>query len=270
MADRRLTTTSQRESDVSSRYASPAHSGARTAAQRLLLKPYLNSLVDITVHGKEHLKGLKTPFIVTANHSSHLDANLIFTTLPISLSRNLATGAAADFFFNQWWKAAPMALFFNAFPVERAGKTKTPGGSQRGMAGRLLSKGVPLLIFAEGTRTRTGAMGQFNPGTAALSISRSVPILPVALVGAYAAWPSHARRCLPGKPPVHVVYGPPMTAAPGEIASEFAERVREVIGQMHDQTARAYHMPTHDDFARMAALKELPPGSNFSGSTIHN
>lgn len=252
----------ERERSISARYDSPAHAGARTAAQRLLLKPYLSTLVDIHVHGREHLKGLKGAYIVTANHSSHLDANLIFTTLPTRLSRNLATGAAADTFFNQWWKAAPMALFYNAFPIERPGKNPGVGGkgSARGMAGRLLSHGIPLLIFAEGTRSRTGAMAGFNPGTAALSISRNVPIVPVALVGAYAAWPWNEKRCRPGRPSVHVVYGAPMTAAPGEIAPEFAARVREVIMTMHDQTARAWDMPTLDDFARAAALRELPPG----------
>lgn len=253
-----IDTPRERERSVSSRYASPAHAGARTAAQRLLLKPYLSSQLDLHVHGREHLKGLKAPFIVTANHSSHLDANLIFTTMPTRLSRNLATGAAADFFFNQWWKAAPMALFYNAFPIERPGRGGS--GKSRGMAGRLLAEGVPLLIFAEGTRSRTGAMGQFNPGTAALSISRNAPMVPVALVGAFAAWPHSASRVAPGRPPVHVVYGSPMSAAPGEIAAEFAERVRQQVIRLHDQTARAWDMPTLDDFARAAALRELPPG----------
>ena len=75
-------------------------------------------------------------------------------------------------------------LFFNAFPVDRKGLR-----NRKGLAGLLLSEDVPLLLFPEGTRSRTGAMKGFTPGHAALSISRNVPVLPIALVGAYAAMP---------------------------------------------------------------------------------
>ena len=71
-----------------------------------------------------------------------------------------------------------------------------------GLATSLLDDGVPLLLFPEGTRSRTGEMGNFKPGAAALCISRDVPCLPVAIVGAAEAmpygqnWPTAAgRRC---------------------------------------------------------------------------
>lgn len=250
----------ERSETVGGRYSSPVAGAARSAAQKLLLKPYVMSQVTCTVHGKENLRGLRAPFIVVGNHSSHLDATLIFATLPRRLSKNLATGAAADTFFNNWLQTAPMTLFFNAYPIERAGK-KNATGRHRGMTGRLLSSGVPILIFPEGTRSRTGAMGQWNSGPAALSISRNAPIVPVALVGAYAAWPHSAKRVAPGRPPVHVVYGRPMKAAPGEIAGEFTARIISVVRSLHDATARAFDMPTLDDYDRAAALRRLTTGT---------
>lgn len=260
MADER-----DRTEEIGGRYASPLAGLARTAAQQALLKPYVLSQVTCSVHGKENLKGLKAPFIVVGNHSSHLDATLIFCTMPTRLSKNLATGAAADTFFNSPLQSTSMALFFNAYPIERKGK-KNSTGRHRGMTGKLLSSGVPILIFPEGTRSRTGAMGQWNPGPAALSISRNAPIVPVAIVGAYAAWPSSAKRVKPGRPPVHLVYGSPMKAAPGEIASELTERVRAVVRSMHDATARAYEMPTLDDYDRAAALRALTAGPSTPGT----
>ena len=103
-------------------------------------------------------------------------------------------------------------LFFNAFPVDR-GKGKSKQGarsprSHRGMAGSLLTDGVPLLIFPEGTRSRTGAMGTFKPGAAALAISRGVPVIPIALVGAWAAMPSEQAGLPKGRPSVHVAIVP--------------------------------------------------------------
>jgi 1-acyl-sn-glycerol-3-phosphate acyltransferase len=124
------------------------------------------------------------------------------------------------------------------------------------MAGVLLNEGVPLLIFPEGTRSRTGAMARFTPGAAALSISRNVPVLPIALVGAYAAMPYGATVPVPGRPHVHIVFGRPLRAAPGEIAHQFSERLNRYVVEMHDTTARAYGMPTQADFHRAVALRE--------------
>ena len=232
------------------RYTAAGPAAARLVAQHLVMKPYIWSALSVHTHGMRNLDGIKPPFVVVANHSSHLDAPLIYGSLPRRLSKNLAAGAASDYFFDSWYKALPTALFFNSFPVERQGMR-----GRRGMAGVLLNEGIPLLLFPEGTRSRTGAMANFKPGAAALSISRNVPVLPMALVGAYAAMPYGATVPVPGRPHVHVVFGRPLRAAPGEIAHQFSDRLHRYVVEMHDTTARAYGMPTQADFARAVALR---------------
>lgn len=232
------------------RYTSPGPGAARFVAQHLIMKPYMWSALTVHIHGRRNLDSVKAPFVAVANHSSHLDAPLIFGGLPRRLSKNLSAGAASDYFFESWYKALPTTLFFNSFPVERQGR-----GHRRSVAGELLTEGVPLLIFPEGTRSRTGAMARFTPGAAALSISRNVPVLPIALVGAYAAMPYGAHVPVPGRPHVHIVFGRPLRAAPGEIAHQFAERIHRYVVEMHDTTARAYGMPTQADFHRAVALR---------------
>lgn len=163
----------------------------------------------------------------------------------------MATGAAGDFFFGNWVKSGAMSLFMNAFAINR-GKG---GKGQRGMASKLLADGVPILLFPEGTRSRTGAMGPFIPGVASLCISRGVPALPVALVGAFEAWPSRQKHLPKGRPEVHVVFGRPMRPFPGEIAHEFNERMRRQVLELHDTTARAYGMKTLAEYERTEALE---------------
>ncbi|WP_420176484.1 lysophospholipid acyltransferase family protein [Luteococcus sp. OSA5] len=233
------------------RYRSKPLAATRTSAQLLLLKPAIWRLLDVHVHGKENLDDLEGAFIAIANHSSHFDAPLIIGSLPRKHSEFLSAGAAADYFFDAWWKAAPTALFFNAFPVDRKG---TRG--RKGMAGNLLSDGVPLLLFPEGTRSRTGAMAPFKPGAAALCISRDVPAVPIALVGAYAAWPSTQKSLPRNRPTVHVVIGRPMHPHPGEIAHQFNERLRRQVLELHDSTARAYGMKTLAEYAHTTALEQ--------------
>jgi 1-acyl-sn-glycerol-3-phosphate acyltransferase len=235
------------------RYTSAGPGSARFVAQHLIMKPYIWSAVTVHEHGTRNLDDLKPPFVVIANHSSHLDAPLIFGALPRRLSKNLAAAAAGDYFFSNWYTALPTTLFFNSFPVQRSGHANRTG--HRGLAGRLLADGIPILLFPEGTRSRTGAMANFTPGAAALSISRNVPVLPIALVGAYAAMPYGANVPVPGRPHVHVVFGRPLRAAPGEIAHQFSERLHRYVVEMHDTTARAYGMPTQADFARAVALR---------------
>lgn len=241
------------------RYTSQVQASTRQTAQMLLLKPTLFRLLRVHVHGLSNLDDLEAPYIVFSNHSSHLDAALILSAMPSRLSRNIATGAAADFFFDKWWKAAPMSLFFNGFPIDRGKSGKrgdAHGKAQRGMAAALLSDGVPLLIFPEGTRSRNGAMGGFKPGVASLAISHGAPAVPIALVGAYAAWPHNQKHLPRQRPEVHVVFGRPMTPRQGEIAHEFNERMRRQVLEMHDVTARAYGAKTLAEYARSAALEK--------------
>lgn len=246
--------------DLRARYTSGLNAARRQAAQLLLMRPYVWRMLRVHVHGASNLDDLEGAFVVVSNHSSHLDAPLILGSLPPRLSKYLATGAAADFFYDKWWKSGPMSLFFNGFPVDRGKDNASKGRSNRrevrGMSSALLADGVPLLLFPEGTRSRNGAMGPFKPGVAALCISRGVPALPIALVGAYEAWPSQQKHLPRNRPEVHVVIGRPMRPFPGEIAHEFNERMRRQVIELHDTTARAYGRRTLAEYAHTAALEK--------------
>jgi 1-acyl-sn-glycerol-3-phosphate acyltransferase len=232
----------------------------RRAAQLLLLRPVLRAAVSLHVHGRERLKGLTGPFVVVGNHSSHLDTAAIFDALPGRLARRLSTGAAADHFFSSPARALIPRLFFNVFPVDRPGR-KLPGGrSHRGLAGQLLDRGVPLLIFPEGTRSRTGVAGPFTPGTARLCTTRGVPCVPAALVGAHAAWPANRRLWRRGRPDVHVTFGTPLRPKTGEPSIVFGARVQAEVLRLHDQTAKAFGLPTMREIAAGALRRALPGG----------
>jgi 1-acyl-sn-glycerol-3-phosphate acyltransferase len=197
--------------------------------QRGLLKPLIWSLTRVTVIGREKLKDVAGGFVVVANHSSHLDAPLIVGSLPRRLARYLATGAAADYFFAVWWRRGLTALFFNAFPVKRM-ESKAKSISARS----LLSRGIPILIFPEGTRSKDGELGTFKPGAAALASALDVPCIPMALIGAHVAHPRGANWPRRGRYPVGVVFGEPLRARAGETPGEFAERTKQEILRLRD------------------------------------
>ena len=211
------------------RFTSKGQAAARFVAQRGLLKPVAWSTVKVTVVGKKQLKDVPKAFVVIANHSSHLDAPLIMGALPRKQARYLAAGAAADYFFDVWWRRGLTALFFNAFPVDRSGSNPRSVSAKS-----LLERGVPLLVFPEGTRSKTGEMGRFKPGAAALSSSTGAPILPIAIIGAHESHPRGSKWPRSGRP-VGVVFGAPMLAAPEENPTEFMARVRAQVVAMHTE-----------------------------------
>ena len=214
------------------RYTSKPMAMARYLAQRVLLGGVVRTILTVRIMGRERLDGLRGAFVVVANHSSHLDAPLIFTTMPRRLARYLAAGAAADYFFDVRWRKGLTALFFNAFPIHRSGLNR-PASEARA----LLQRGVPLLVFPEGTRSRTGRIGTFKSGAASLANTAGVPCVPVAIIGAHIAHPRGSKWPKAGRPPVGVVYGEPVFAQAGESANDYMRRVRGEVQRLYDEHA---------------------------------
>src|SRR5690606_26914120 len=65
----------------SDRYHWAWHRAVRYVCQRFILRTVIGAEVKVTVEGERNVEGLQGPFIVVANHSSHLDAATMFTYL---------------------------------------------------------------------------------------------------------------------------------------------------------------------------------------------
>lgn len=295
----RLDAVAHAATEVRDRFSSRTHAAARYVAQRIVLKPTIWSITSVTVLGREKLRDVSGGFVVVANHSSHLDAPLVVGALPRRLARYLATGAAADYFFEVRWRRALTELFFNAFPVQRSSATRVGSSSvvsgpadptgasgppvaadsvaegtaavagaadaslrrtaastaastparkraaavsaarqRRGQptvtARSLLERGYPVLVFPEGTRSKTGEVGPFKPGAAALAAAVGVPVIPLALIGAHIAHPRGSHWPRPGRLPVGVAFGEPMRPREGETPTDFSERLRAEVLRLRD------------------------------------
>lgn len=227
-------------------YLSKGHTLARKLVRSSVTKPVISTVVSAEIEGEENVEGLDGAYIVIGNHSSHLDAPMMFSLLPDVITDRLATGAAADYFYRKKFVSSLTSLFFNTYPVERRGKStkagpKTRGqvrdeksgrGPASGMTARLLAAGVPILIFPEGTRSRDGRMKMFNSGAAGLSTKMDVPVVPIALIGGHEAMPVGSYWPKLGRPRVKLVIGHPMKARPGESVESFNDRLFDVISVM--------------------------------------
>jgi len=203
---------------------------ARRMIQSGLLKPVVWNETDVRVEGLDVLEQLKPPVLFVSNHSSHLDAPLILCSLPPAWRERTAVGAAADYFFDVWWRAASTALVFNAFPIERQGS-----GRGTSTARQMIHDGWNIVVFPEGTRSKDGWVQRFRHGTARLAEETGIPIVPVAIRGAYAAMPRGRSWPRRGRFPITVRYGDPIVPDEDEDFRSVAGRLMQAVARLWDE-----------------------------------
>lgn len=170
-----------------------------------LLRATLRGWNSLEIHGRENLP-TDPSFVVVANHTSHLDAPLLTTVLPMRFRDRTFPLAAQDVFFERLPLAAFSAVFVNAMPVVRGSSGRR---SLLAVRERLLSEPTVIILFPEGTRTRSRTMVRFKPGVGILVAGNPVPVLPCYIAGAAEALPVGARSLK--RKPVSITVGKALT-----------------------------------------------------------
>jgi len=127
--------------------------------------------------------------LVLSSHQSHFDPLL----LGLAFDRRLSTLARSSLYSFKPFAAIITSL--DAVPIDRnASMVK----AMKAIIGRLRA-GHAVVIFPEGTRTATGQLGEIKGGFTLLAKKAGVPIVPVAIVGAYECWPRSRLLPQPGR-----------------------------------------------------------------------
>jgi 1-acyl-sn-glycerol-3-phosphate acyltransferase len=213
----------------------PVARATREAIIRYGFRPLVWNETRPTVEGLDNLLGLQPPVMFIANHSSHIDTPLLLCSLPRAWRERTAVAAAADYFFDVWWRAATTALVFNTFPIERSG-----GKNATSTARKLVEEGWSLVVYPEGTRSRDGWMGRFRHGAAGLCIEYGIPAVPIALRGTYAAMPRGRGWPVKGRAPVSVRFGAPLVAGPEEDFRSLSGRMQHALARLTDEDATSW------------------------------
>jgi 1-acyl-sn-glycerol-3-phosphate acyltransferase len=185
------------------------------------------------VEGAHHLDGVRgRPLVIFANHLSYSDANVVEVLL-----RNAGASCLAD----RLTAVAGPKVYSNVtrrFSSLCFGTIKVPQSSERSsedavmnprdvaraarraidIAHDRLALGEALLIFGEGSRSRTAQMQQFLPGTARYLESPGTWVLPIGIAGTEKLFPIDGVAL--HSVPVAMAIGRPMPA------SDFGDRFR--------------------------------------------
>ncbi|MET0740271.1 MAG: lysophospholipid acyltransferase family protein [Candidatus Nanopelagicales bacterium] len=117
------------------------------------------------------------PCVIVANHSSHADSAALVAALPAS--HRPVVLAAADYWGSSRLRAWACRRLIGGMPIARGG-----GGAAGLAAARAaLAQGRTVVVFPEGTRTRTGQLGAFHSGAFRLAAASGAPIVPVGIRG---------------------------------------------------------------------------------------
>jgi 1-acyl-sn-glycerol-3-phosphate acyltransferase len=183
--------------------------------------------VAVTATGIEHLTRGRT-YIFVSNHQSIYDIPILFNTLPFQL-RIIAKKSLGSFPFLGWHLRRTGHLL-----VDR----KNP--DQRAIFKQwadLVSKGLSLIVFPEGTRSRDGRVARFKAGSFLVAIQAGLPIVPVAIAGSRHVMLKGRLRTCPGR--VRFFVGEPIETQGRFEAS--VEDARRLVDEVRRQIANAVH-----------------------------
>ena len=183
--------------------------------------------VHVTVEGLERVEP-GTTYVFVSNHQSIYDIPVIFASLPFQL-RIIAKASLARFPVLGWHLTRGGHLFVDRDRPDRAGILS------RWRA--LVSDGLSLIIFAEGTRSADGHTAPFKGGSFLLAIEAGLPIVPLAVIGTRNVMPKGRLRTEPAS--VRLVVTDPIAVAASADPSPrdarvLAERVHGVVSAIVD------------------------------------
>ena len=193
-----------------------------------------------------HLLPDAAPFVMIANHSSHLDTLTMAAALPMRLRERAFPIAAQDTFFHTTLRRSFSALMLNALPMWRRNCGRHGVGDLRT---RLVEDACVFVLFPEGTRTRDGRIGAFKPGLGMLVAGTAVRIVPCHIRGAFQAL--SPGRHLPRPASITLRIGEPQTF---QNISNCREGWQQIAREMHSRVAMLATTPPP------ASESTSPPG----------
>jgi 1-acyl-sn-glycerol-3-phosphate acyltransferase len=173
--------------------------------------------------------------IYFANHTSHLDAVVLWSALPDHV-RALARPVAAQ----DYWEHTALRRYLASRVFRAVLINRNPRGAERSLAAaqgvierlvEALGERSSLIVFPEGTRGSGQDVAPFKSGIYHLVQKRpDVELVPAYLENLNRILPK--GEVLPVPLLSSVTFGAPLQAAPGETKREFLGRAREAVRRL--------------------------------------
>lgn len=174
----------------------------------------------VRVRGKENIENGKS-YVIVSNHQSLYDIFLIYGWLGIDIKwvmkKELAKIPGIGF------GSRKVGHIF----IDRSNSRVAMESLKE--AKRKLVDGTSVVIFPEGTRSKTGQLGAFKKGAFRLAVELELPLLPITIIGTRNILPTGTIDLLPGKVTM-IIHAPfAVKAHSEESLKDLMDAVRSVI-----------------------------------------
>jgi len=198
---------------------------------KIFLAPILQLLFIKEIKGKENIP--KRNFILASNHESHLDqvANgIVCVPKKFNFIGQVDAYTGLEKLVRDILYLFGGVIRLNRKSIESKEKTVKK-------AVKNLKEDWSLIIYPEGTRTRTGKMGEGKWGIVKLLFAAEVPILPVALTGTFELLPPGGKLKIEKKIKINI--GKPLYFIEEiEKSKKLDKKSKEYKQLMHDVTKK--------------------------------
>lgn len=210
---------------------------------QIFVQAILKILFRVEVKGLEHFYKAGKRVLIIANHTSFLDAALIFAFIPERLSFAIYT-----YYINTWWIRL-VSSGVNLFPVNPT----NPMATKRII--ELLRTDRKCVIFPEGRISVTGALMKVYDGPGMVADKANAVILPVRIDGAqyslFSRLGGKVRRHLFPKITITILPGQRITADP---TLRGKDRRRIISNQVYDLMSGMLFETSHTNEPLFSAL----------------
>ena len=198
-----------------------AHWCARSWARLILV----TTGVSVRVEGLDRVRAGGS-YVFVSNHQSHYDTAVLFATLPHQL-RIIAKDSLGNFPFLGWHLRRTGHILVDRRKPDSAAIIK--------WADRLLTQGLSLIVYPEGTRSMDGRVHRFKPGSFLIALQTSLPVVPLSIVGTRQIHRKGELAAHPGS--VKLVFHEPIDTRTlsGTDPRAFGERVRQIIAPLVEE-----------------------------------
>jgi 1-acyl-sn-glycerol-3-phosphate acyltransferase len=194
----------------------------RWAARFLRIPP-----VTLTVEGVEHVDPARR-YVVVSNHISNFDIPVLFRAIPTPI-RFLAK--------KELYKIPLLGPAMDVIGIVKIDRSSARSAHEaiNDAARETYHRGYSLMVFAEGTRSRTGEMAEFRRGAVRIAIDNEADLLPVVVSGTFDINPPGSRLIHPGSVRVRIL--PPIASAeiPRNRVGSTTDGLRATMSAVYDE-----------------------------------
>ena len=170
----------------------------------------------------EAIRTEKQPVVFMCNHESLLDPPFLVTAIPIPAV--YIAKKEVRWMPGIGWAVWAAGMIF----IDRKNREKAIAGLKK--AALEIHGGKNVVIFPEGTRTCDGELGVFKKGGFTLALDAGVPIVPMAIEGAFGVLPRGTLMPRPGH--FNAAFGQPVNPAEFPDRDALMEEVRRRVAEL--------------------------------------